>query len=214
MKDPFSKHIRRFVAWPDVQGFQQELEQRSLIGISDLSLVQIHDRVSELERYESRFGFVFCGEKQWLLTVGSNGQIGPYEVWVHSQFEDVIFAGQGLTRKDEDKLGVCWQGYSEDLSYFVAFDELKHPSIKMDNLLLTVPGTETGPASDHLIVAFQIMHNLCYYLHHAGQKMSKISEDLFLDEIVVGPEKGFWTMDLINEYGSVGAVNFSGQGIV
>lgn len=212
MSDPFSKAIRRYLSWSKCREFERELETNSMIQQSNCSTAQIQERVAELLRYEEKFGFVYFGEKKWLESCQCEGFKKSYPEWVFQRLNGLIFS-DGLTIaqaevgcEESNKDVVYWHGYTEDLFFHVSFNELPCEPLIIDNLSLFVPGNGLSPDLNCTTRAFHLLHYLSYFLHMAGQRLSKCDCDFALDEIVLFDEGHRWVIAVITEYG--GGIDF------
>lgn len=210
MDDPFSTAIRKYIPWPEYQTLEGEVSCETLIVQKNACEGEVRFRIDRLQTYENELGFVFLGEKQWLESRLTWNFELTYELWVQVQLSNVVFP-EGLQFKEESD-GLYWEGYTEEMHLFALFPELTPYSIQIDNLLVRIPGSAEQPESWQLWHAFEVLHNIAYYLHLAGERYR--GKKIFVDEIVFANQEGLWRMDLINEYGSVGQVIFVNRGII
>ncbi|QDU07535.1 hypothetical protein [Gimesia aquarii] len=207
MNDIFATKQRHYIPWPEYRKIEEEASHGTLIGQSGILLPKLNDRLKYLASAEDRDGFVYFGERKWLESCLVNGEI-TYSTWVLYQLNEVF--QNGLLKDFEDTLGICWGGYTENVSQFWLPHELTSSLIQFDNIKLLIPGDESGPKPSRLCEAFEILHNLAYYLNNASVRYH---ETVFLDEIVIQDREKLWRIDLLNDYGSVGSVEFVGQEI-
>lgn len=206
MSDPFSVLIRKYISWHEFQRLSTELAKGSLIHAGKIAQRNKVSRLEELSDYEQRFGFVYVGEKQWLISLDVNHDDIKYSDWVWTQLTDIVFP-DGLVFERDETSGPYWKGYTEELSSLMLFANLSGKSVQIDNIQLLIPGNASAPNETKLCHAFEILHNISYYLYIcAGRYTNKV----FLDQIVLDNEQGLWHMDMINDFGSIGTAEFNG----
>ncbi len=170
----------------------------------------IRSRIQFLGGLEAARGFVHVGEKRWLESI-QEGTAHSYDDWIIHQIRHVFPGGLqyqlGLYENQPSLLE--WSAYTEDISMFTSFEELSETSLAMDYVLLTISGNAKSPNESCLCRAFEILHDIPYYLALADQ--GKWRESITLDEIWVPADSDTWKFELISDYGSAGTVNFRGD---
>ncbi|MFZ4080533.1 MAG: hypothetical protein ACOYKN_04845 [Pirellula sp.] len=206
MTDPFSLMERKFIPWEKYRSLSSDASRGSLINRHIMYADNINERIRHLSELERSYGFTYVGEKKWLTSYLS-GIVEQYSEWVLRQFNEFVFVSgfEYNGRCDEQKM---WCGYTEDLSTIPLFSELAQESCQVDNVHLFVAGDADLLLPSKLCHAFELLHNLAYYLHVCRPRFR---DDVFLDKIVVKQESGHWSMDMINDYGFAGTVEFFGD---
>ena len=219
--DPFSKRIRRFIEWDRYCELQNELSQSSLISQQNFNEMNLESRIKQLEDFETQFGFVYFGEKQWLQKIRS-GDVCSYSDWALTAFEDAVFKSP-FTKRDWKGLGNCWANQTYDIiGWYSGHSELAKASLSISRLsLCLIPENENevNPSPQQIVQAFGIIHNLCYHLHSFVQTASKNSKPIILDEgslhfVSVGPSIGKWYLNYVHEYGVGQGAKFLDQELV
>jgi hypothetical protein len=204
MNDPFSILNRRYIPWLEYQTMTSVLCRGTLIGNHQLRREDRDRRVNELINYELNYGFVYVGEKKWLMPEMSQSS-KSYSDWVLDQFNKVVFP-ERFVCDCQGSSDSRWEGYTEDVSKLMIFPELMRESIRIGGYLnIFIPGNTIAPDSFKICQAFEILHNISYYL-----KMAALPEyeDVFLHRVVLERQQSRWQMELINDYGNVGDVDF------
>ncbi|MCA9015828.1 MAG: hypothetical protein KDA77_10895, partial [Planctomycetaceae bacterium] len=202
MDDLFATTERRYLPWPLYRELETKAARRTLIDQTDFSTETATARLKDLMTLEQDQGFVYLGERKWLESCLMNHQLS-YATWVLNQFNKLF--EDGLSQETEETIGTCWRGYTENVGPIWLPEEYSDSTIQFGEINILIPGDDSGPYPDKLCQAFEILHNLCYYLNHAGKLYR---ETVFLKEIIIHQENQHWTAELCNDYGSVGSVEF------
>lgn len=209
--DPFSIHSRRYIPWDVYKNHKCKLRAESLIEAPQLTANSIHSRLQLLTELEQSLGLAYIGEKAWLESVQGEKTYKPYSSWVIAQFQQLFPHGlryRPFLWENQPTL-LEWSAYTEDISKFVSFEELSANALPMDNIMLTLAGDRSQPNEVCVRRAFEVLHDLPYYLVTAANTTDKSL--VSLDEIWIPAGTDIWHIDLISDYGSAGTVYFRGD---
>lgn len=208
MTDPFSKAIRELIPWNVYRRRKLQQLNHTLIGLGDFSQQAAVRRLAELKDEEELNGFVYLGESRWLES-RLHLKKEDYDAWAFRMLRQFVFPE--MTYSVTFDVGDCWRGYTENLDILWIPEIAARLSIELKYLDVLLPGGQNGPGADTLRLAFSILHDLAYYVDLASQNYTRAA---WIDQIELNPCGTGWSMYLMNEYGSIGSVEFCDEQVV
>lgn len=206
---PHSKEIRSPLSPKEYYALSQEEKRRSFIGLNlkNIAGEMIKARLEELEALEQR-GFVYLGEKNWLLSFQANNvqNFDTYDLWVKHHFTSFLSLEFQLDEtyeyaRTEQNI---WKAEKDMSAFLCKENQLKSPLFEeIDELEIFVSGDKDAPSSIHLVQAFEFLHNLEYCLLTFPENKSwRNPLGITGIEVCNLVEPSHWELNVVSEYGS------------
>lgn len=205
---PNSQEISKYIELEQYFALLSEQRHQSYIG-SDLSIwadAALRERLTELEDLEEK-GFIFLGEKNWLLKFVENNRTNNYDTydkWVIDNFQEylgltfVIDEGSSI---ENDKM---WKAEISAADHIHRYHLLINPAYhELKHLELFVTGDCTKPSAMHICSLFESLHILQYTIASLSHD-SRGYEPSHITGIEVSNKINphhIW-LNIVSEYGS------------
>lgn len=215
--DPFKNEIRQYIPLDLFWDLVADYQTGSLKHQSVPELSSIDRRIMELADAESKYGFVYEAELLWLQAIASGEFSASYADWVRVIFDEVLL--QSPLRWAARELAGCYLPQSLGFDFwagqmkpeaakclpFSLIPELESTGIfAFCEPAMTVYGKRHGPSPTHLIKAFELFHNLPYYVleHKEWLTFESNETNMMLNSIAaIDPESAEnWILDQNNDY--------------
>lgn len=202
---PNSNHLRKYIPITTYFQWMEAERNRSFIGLP-LNLVEasmIQQRIQQLEEHE-KSGFVYVGEKNWLLSYAQNQVAGyqNYEQWVLQNFKEFLGLDFEVSPDYSHLDYTIWQAVFDAEKMVLGYEELKNPGyLDIDEIEVLIGGNEQTLSTAHVVKAFEFLHNLEYAI--ATIPVESGTRELSVTGIDVSnpTDPCRWELGVISEYG-------------
>ena len=226
--DPFKNKLRRYIPLNDFWELVDVYQAGTLKHQTAPGSIAIEQRVAELADAESKHGFVYEGELLWLQAIANGDFSASYVDWVRMIFDEFLLRSPLRWAAKELVYGTLpsslgfnfWAGQMKsDAVKFLPFGlipELEPTGIFAYSIpAVTVYGKRDRPSSVHLIKAFELFHNLPYYVLEHKEWLTHVpnEDNMILMAIsAVDPDSPEnWILDQDNDYNGGDEYLFSGR---
>lgn len=187
-------------------------KQTSLIGF-DVKIFGnegIQKRISELETFEQKKGFIFVAEKLWLLDI-LNGEFdcenNRYYRWLEKRLYNIFpnnFSFVEYEHQTEIHPRKIWKLKIETKELGLNFKEFTHLNLNFPKELeILIYGSEQCLSPSHLVAAYEFMHDLEYMMEVLSIDPGSYRKcDILSIETIVQENPYFWSLNQISEYGA------------
>ncbi|ENP0866261.1 TPA: hypothetical protein ACMD2S_004368 [Vibrio parahaemolyticus] len=136
----------------------------------------VDDRIDELQTLEDELGFVYLAEKAWLLDFKETGEYPLYSLWLENTIWKDLESSSHIVELVEDKrywpekvfkVVIGTQKYALDFK-----DKIPSDYIFPESLELNITCNHNSVSQPHLIMAYEIIHDLEYILHSISKNYS------------------------------------------
>jgi len=192
--------------------FYESLCKGSFVGL-DLNLYAheaFEKRIAILDEHENDEGFVFVGEKKWLVDYidSSNpDHISTYYHWVELQFSGnlgVSFTPEVFSSERDKNQEYIWRCTIEVGELFIKGVQITKETFELPGKLdLSVYGTRTEISPAHIVRLYEFLHDLEFVLG-SNNFEEYLNEEFELIGLGVRSVDNpmFWEIDLVSKYGS------------
>jgi hypothetical protein len=205
---PNSHTINQFIEINEYFRLLQEQRFHSFIGegLNVLANEELTKRISELEELEKE-GFIFNGEKNWLLNFINNSrskEYDSYDKWVADNFKNFVDLNFVIDESYRSGMNKTWKAIFSASDYLLDFDNLKNPAYQeIEELELYVGGNDSGPSPMHLCSLFDTLNIIEYSiftLSHDTQDYKPLGITSIDVSNSIDPNRIL--INVISEYGS------------
>lgn len=163
------EHIetRKFIDPKDYERLVEEQRYKTRIGFCVLGW-NVDDRIEELQVLENKLGFVFMAEKAWLSDFKENGEHPLYSLWLENTIWKKLENCTQIVQFNEDNRywpeKVC-QVVLDTKKYALQFkDAISSDYVFPEELVINISCKHNRVSLPHLVVAYELMHDLEYIL--------------------------------------------------